>query len=245
MRDSCDPCLAATLQPRPFKREMASSIRILSSTDVDKILSQLDIVQLIDVHTPTLFRTLALANLANLNPNPNPITNTNTAPSKPDGSNPTNQIQITDITDPGPFVHSPHRLAVQAGSSATSPGGGRGGRGKDQGGLYTTLVMPSSVANYGTTVKLVSLPNPIPNPAPALAFAPAPAPAPTHTTHTSRGLPATTVVVDERTGAVKTVVNARALNIRTALGKLVLSGASLFFLFFLFFLRGVWEWICW
>ena len=219
---------------------MASSIRILSSTDVDKILSQLDIAQLIHVHTPTLFRTLALANL-----NPNPNTNENTAPSKPDGSNLTNQIQINDITDPGPFVHSPHRLAVQAGRSSTrsrTPGGG--GRGKDQGGLYTTLVMPSSVANYGTTVKLVSLPNPIPYPTPALAPVPAPVPAPTTThtnttnttdtnpTHTCRGLPATTVVVDERTGAVKAVVNARALNIRTALGEFSLNGALFFSFFF-------------
>ncbi len=179
---------------------MASSIRILSSTDVDKILSQLDIVQLIDVHTATLFRTLALANAVDVNP---------------DGSR---------INDPEPFVHSPHRLAVRAGStskSAPAPsagggggGGGGGSGGRDRGrseskggggGLYTTLVMPSSVANYGTTVKLISLPNLVP--------------APAHMHTTSRGLPATTVVVDERTGAVKAVVNSRALNIRTALGE--------------------------
>lgn len=168
---------------------MASSIRILSSTDVENILSQLDIVQLIDVHTATLFRTLALANAINLNP---------------DGSK---------ITDPERFVHSPHRLAVRAGSTSTSAsaGGGGGCRSESKGGgggLYTTLVMPSSVANYGTTVKLVSLPNLAPTPAPAVA-----------PMHTSRGLPATTVVVDERTGAVKAVVNSRALNIRTALGE--------------------------
>ena len=169
---------------------MASSIRILSSTDIEKILSQLDIVQLVDVHTATLFRTLALANAINVNP---------------DGSK---------INDPEPFVHSPHRLAVRAGSTSRSTpapnaGGGDGGRDRSEskgggGGLYTTLVMPSSVANYGTTVKLVSLPNLVP------ALAPI---------HTSRGLPATTVVVDERTGAVKAVVNSRALNIRTALGE--------------------------
>jgi len=169
---------------------------------VDTILSQLDLAQLIDVHTATLFRTLTQANL-----------NAN-AHTPRSGSNATNQI-----TDPGPFVDSPHRLAVQAGSptksnkndpalgsggdgSGTGSGTGSGSegrsRGNGQGGVYTTLVMPSSVANYGTTVKLVSLPNP---------------------PHTSRGLPATTIVVDECTGAVKAVVNARALNIRTALGE--------------------------
>jgi len=156
---------------------MPSSIRILSSTDVDKILPQLDIDKLINVHTARLFRTLTVANV-----------NANTARSNPDGS-----IRTDQIIDPDPFVDSPHRLAVQAGSaSPTNPG---------RGGFYTTLVMPSSVADYGTTVKLVSIPNPTRTPPPR------------------GGLPATTVVVDERSGAVKAVVNARALNIRTALGE--------------------------
>jgi hypothetical protein len=219
---------------------MASSIRILSSTDVDKILPQLDILHLIDFHTATLFRTLTLAHANTPRPNPDG-----------DGSSATHQNQITD---PGSFVHSPHRLAVRAGISSTpsptnndrndeapgpggdgsgsgsgSEGGGRSkgqdkgkGKGKGGGGIYTTLVMPSSVANYGTTVKLVSVPNPTPTPTPP-APVPAPVPVPAQTlarpTHTSRGLPATTIVVDERTGAVKAVVNARALSIRTAFGE--------------------------
>ena len=195
----------STSTNRNTLQEMASSIRILSSTDVDKLLSQLDIVKLIDVHTATLFRTLAQANVI------------------PDGSN---------IPDPESFVHSPHRLAVRAGSTSTNAdgggggdagGGGCGGRAKGGGGLYTTLVMPSSVTNYGTTIKLISVPNLAPRPSPSPSPSPtppAPAPASTHThTNTSRGFPATTVVVDERTGAVKAVVNARALNIRTALGE--------------------------
>lgn len=177
---------------------MAPSIRILSGADVDKIFAQLDIDQLINVHTARLFRTLADAAAK---------VNVNTSRSE----TPTRTHQQS--TDPEAFVDSPHRLAVQAGSTHARasrcarsieveddidrPARGGGGR-------YTTLVMPSSVANYGTTVKLVS----VPNPAQTQPTASAP-----------RGLPATTVVVDESTGAVKAVVNARALSIRTALGK--------------------------
>jgi hypothetical protein len=187
---------------------MASSIRILSSKDVDRILADLDIDQLIDVHTARLFRTLA---------------------------------------NPGAFVDSPHRLTVQAGNStdrstdgSTDPPTGRppgpgGPGGPGGGGLYTTLVMPSSVENYGTTVKLVSVPNPAPASNPTDTRPPRAPRAPT------RGLPATTAVVDERTGAVKAVVNARALNIRTALGECVCcvvwsrSSGAAFCLF--------WDWV--
>lgn len=172
---------------------MAPSIRILSGADVDKILAQLDIDQLINVHTARLFRTLADAATEKVNVN---ATRSET---------PTRTHQGTD---PDAFVDSPHRLAVQAGSTHARsieveddidrPACGGGGR-------YTILVMPSSVANYGTTVKLVSVPHP--------------AQAQAHPTASARrGLPATTVVVDESTGAVKAVVNARALSIRTALG---------------------------
>ena len=197
LRSFCIEFATSTSTNCSTLQEMASSIRILSSTDVDKILSQLDLVQLIDVHTATLFRILAQANVI------------------PDGSN---------TADPVPFVDSPHRLAVRAGRTSTSAsggggggsGGGCGGRAKGGGGLYTTLVMPSSVSNYGTTVKLISLPNLAPRPSPTPTHTPVPAP--THT-YTNRGFPATIVVVDESTGAVKAVVNARALNIRTALGE--------------------------
>ena len=180
---------------------MAPSIRILSSTDVDNILTRLDTDQLIDVHTARLFRTLALASV-------------NTARSKPDDAPNTDETR-----DPGAsaFVDSPHRLAVQAGTTTVTEAAkaanddNNDDRTQTRGELYTLLVMPSSVANYGTTVKLISVPVPVPMPRLVVAHSLPPPP---------RGLPATTVVVDERTGAVKAVVNARALNIRTALGEL-------------------------
>jgi hypothetical protein len=189
---------------------MARSIRILSSTDVDKILAQLDTDELINVHTARLFRTLAVANV-----------NANAGRSKSDGSN-TNQTPHPQEV----FVDSPHRLAIQAGTSSiledtedNSNGGRTRTRTRTRGGLYTTLVMPSSVVSYGTTVKLVSVPTP----------APAPANRPSHC-HPHKGIPATTVVMDERTGTVKAVVNARALNIRTALGEFALCYVILYYI---------------
>ena len=60
-----------------------------------------------------------------------------------------------------------------------------------------TLFMPSRVETFGTAVKIVSVP----------------------TSERSNGLPATTLVVDEASGGVKAVVNARNLTaIRTAAG---------------------------
>jgi ornithine cyclodeaminase/alanine dehydrogenase-like protein (mu-crystallin family) len=62
---------------------------------------------------------------------------------------------------------------------------------------YNTLFMPSRVDTYGTAVKVVSIP----------------------TIGGSNGLPATTLVMDETSGGVKAVVNARNLTaIRTAAG---------------------------
>lgn len=75
-------------------------------------------------------------------------------------------------------VDMPHRLSVRTGS-------------------HNTLFMPSRVENFGTAVKIVSIP----------------------TSERSDGLPATTLVVDEASGGVKAVVNARNLTaIRTAAG---------------------------
>jgi len=62
---------------------------------------------------------------------------------------------------------------------------------------HNTLFMPSRVDTYGTAVKIVSVP----------------------TSGGSNGLPATTLVIDEASGGVKAVVNARNLTaIRTAAG---------------------------
>lgn len=62
---------------------------------------------------------------------------------------------------------------------------------------HDTLFMPSRVDTYGTAVKIVSVP----------------------TSGGSNGLPATTLVMDEASGGVKAVVNARKLTaIRTAAG---------------------------
>lgn len=62
---------------------------------------------------------------------------------------------------------------------------------------HNTLFMPSRVDTYGTAVKIVSVP----------------------TLGRSDGLPGTTVVMDEASGGVKAVVNARNLTaIRTAAG---------------------------
>ena len=184
---------------------MARSIRILSSRDVDTILAQLDIDTLIDVHTARLFRTLAIASTI-ASTIANTSTSAKTVSVRVDGSEPEPEPEPEAL-----FVHSPHRLALQAGTGSPSSGSGSG-----SGGFYTTLVMPSSVANYGTTVKLVSVPNPA-------------SPHPPHL-HPPRGLPATTLVVDERTGAVKAVLNACPLNIRTALGE----WCVFWFLFFIF-----------
>lgn len=62
---------------------------------------------------------------------------------------------------------------------------------------HNTLFMPSRVDTYGTAIKVVSIP----------------------TLGGLNGLPATTLVMDEASGAVKAVVNARDLTaIRTAAG---------------------------
>lgn len=62
---------------------------------------------------------------------------------------------------------------------------------------HNTLFMPSRVDHYGTAIKVVSIPS----------FG------------GSSGLPATTLVMDEASGGVKAVVNARNLTaIRTAAG---------------------------
>ena len=63
---------------------------------------------------------------------------------------------------------------------------------------HNTLFMPSRVDTYGTAVKVVSVP----------------------TSGGSDGIPATTLVMDETSGSVKAVVNARNLTaIRTAAGE--------------------------
>ena len=62
---------------------------------------------------------------------------------------------------------------------------------------HDTLFMPSRVDTFGTAVKVVSIP----------------------TSGGLNGLPATTLVIDEASGGVKAVVNARNLTaIRTAAG---------------------------
>ena len=62
---------------------------------------------------------------------------------------------------------------------------------------YNTLFMPSRVDTYGTAIKIVSVP----------------------TSGGSSGLPGTTLVMDEASGGVNAVVNARNLTaIRTAAG---------------------------
>ena len=70
---------------------------------------------------------------------------------------------------------------------------------------HTALFMPSRIASMGTAMKVVSVPTPG---APVEVKA--------------RGLPASTVVLDERTGAVRAIVNARLLTaLRNAAGKCV------------------------
>jgi ornithine cyclodeaminase/alanine dehydrogenase-like protein (mu-crystallin family) len=63
---------------------------------------------------------------------------------------------------------------------------------------HRALFMPARIADIGTTIKIVSVPS-VPG--------------------DTRGLPATTLVLDEDTGAVKAVINARSLTaLRTAAG---------------------------
>lgn len=63
---------------------------------------------------------------------------------------------------------------------------------------HTTLFMPGRISNIGTTMKVVSVPS---NP------------------DDTRGLPASTLVLDKDTGAVKAIVNARSLTaLRNAAG---------------------------
>ena len=65
---------------------------------------------------------------------------------------------------------------------------------------HRALFMPSRIANMGTAIKVVSVPS---------------------VSGDNRGLPATTLVLDENTGATKAVVNARTLtSLRTAAGML-------------------------
>jgi ornithine cyclodeaminase/alanine dehydrogenase-like protein (mu-crystallin family) len=64
---------------------------------------------------------------------------------------------------------------------------------------HRTLFMPSRIDNVGTAIKVVSVP--------------------TSAEAASGGLPASTLVMDEVTGRVKAIVNARSLTaIRTAAG---------------------------
>ncbi|KAI0665601.1 NAD-P-binding protein [Trametes maxima] len=70
---------------------------------------------------------------------------------------------------------------------------------------HTSLIMPSRITTVGTTVKVVSVPS---------------ADAPKDVK--DKGLPATTIVLDERLGSVKAVVNARRLTaLRNAAGSLL------------------------
>ena len=63
---------------------------------------------------------------------------------------------------------------------------------------HRTLFMPARIGDIGTAIKIVSVPT-VPG--------------------DTRGLPATTLVLDENTGAVKAVINARSLTaLRTAAG---------------------------
>jgi ornithine cyclodeaminase/alanine dehydrogenase-like protein (mu-crystallin family) len=63
---------------------------------------------------------------------------------------------------------------------------------------HHTLFMPARIAEVGTSIKIVSVPS-VPG--------------------DTRGLPATTLVLDEDTGAAKAVINARSLTaLRTAAG---------------------------
>jgi ornithine cyclodeaminase/alanine dehydrogenase-like protein (mu-crystallin family) len=63
---------------------------------------------------------------------------------------------------------------------------------------HRALFMPARIADIGTTIKIVSVPS-VPG--------------------DTRGLPATTLVLDENTGAVRAVINARSLTaLRTAAG---------------------------
>ena len=67
---------------------------------------------------------------------------------------------------------------------------------------HTALFMPSRIASVGTTMKVVSVPS---------AAAPQDVRA--------RGLPASTIVMDERNGHVRAIVNARLLTaLRNAAG---------------------------
>jgi ornithine cyclodeaminase len=66
---------------------------------------------------------------------------------------------------------------------------------------HRALFMPARIANMGTSIKVVSVPS---------------------VSGDDRGLPATTLVLDENTGETKAVVNARTLtSLRTAAGMLV------------------------
>ena len=63
---------------------------------------------------------------------------------------------------------------------------------------HRALFMPARIADIGTAVKVVSVPS-VPG--------------------DTRGLPATTLVLDEKTGAAKALINARSLTaLRTAAG---------------------------
>lgn len=63
---------------------------------------------------------------------------------------------------------------------------------------HTTLFMPARLNQHGTTVKIVSVPK---------------------SSEDSRGLPASTLVLDEETGGVRAIINARSLTaLRNAAG---------------------------
>ncbi|THH05959.1 hypothetical protein EW145_g4409 [Phellinidium pouzarii] len=67
---------------------------------------------------------------------------------------------------------------------------------------YNTLFMPAQVPGFGTAIKIVSIPSP------------------SSGNLKKGGIPATTVILDEQTGAAKAVINARSLTaLRTAAGE--------------------------
>lgn len=63
---------------------------------------------------------------------------------------------------------------------------------------YTTLFMPAHLDGYGTAIKIVSVPGP----------------------EGGEGVHATTIILDEKSGTVKAIINADSLTaLRTAAGK--------------------------
>lgn len=88
-------------------------------------------------------------------------------------------------------VTAPHRLTIEAIH-------------------HTSLFMPSRIHEFGTAVKVVSVPKARPNLNVNVLD---------QNTASARGLPASTLVLDEETGAAKALVNATSLTaLRNAAG---------------------------